>query len=415
MAGLSSIQLPSSVPTYRQPSGSLLDAIAAEGEGAKGCLRGTHRLFELEQTVARMTALMARCGMTRLADISGLDRIGVPVMMVSRPNAQPVSVSQGKGLTPAAAAASALVEAAELYHAEQALCPGLYASARRMEESGHVIVLEGLWRELRAPIDPYSSFAWTAAQDLRTGQTVWLPHDLVHADLTGNQAAGGGFVISSNGLAGGNSLTEAAIHALCEVIERDSTARWQALGRSERERSRVDPASITDVDCIMLLDRLERAGFDAGVWNATGRTGIPSFHAAILDRRNREGHPGAGDGCHLSPSIAVLRALTEAIQTRLTYIVGTRDDIDPEAYRLAERRDRRNRHEMLMADQARLDFRAFSDLSGATLAGDLALILDRLARTGRAAYAVDLSQPEIGLPVVRCIVPGMRLPSEGSR
>lgn len=415
MAGLSSVQLPSSVPRCGRPSGSLLDAIAAEGEGAKRCLRGTHRLFEAEQTVGRMTGLMAQCGMTRLADISGLDRIGVPVMMVSRPNAQSVSVSQGKGLTPAAAAASALVEAAELYHAEQALCPGLYASAQRMEESRHVIVLEGLWREARASIDPNSSFAWTAAQNLRTGQAAWLPHDLVHADLTGSQPAGGGFVVSSNGLAGGNSLTEAVIHSLCEVIERDSTARWQKLGRSLREPSRIDLVSIADADCAMLLDRLECADFDVGIWNTTGDTEIPSFHAAILDRRNREGHPGAGDGCHLSPSIAILRALTEAIQTRLTYIVGTRDDIDPEAYRPAQRRDRRNRHEMLMADQGRLDFRAFSDLSGSTLAGDLALILDRLSRTGRAAYAVDLSQPEIGLPVVRCIVPGMRLPSEASR
>jgi len=281
-----------------------------------------------------------------------------------------------------------------------------------MEDSGRTIAVEGLWNESDTQIDPYSSFAWTAAQDLQSGHLVWLPHDAIHADLAAGQPPGGGFVISSNGLAGGNSLTEAAIHGLCEVIERDSTAHWQALGRGSRESSRIDPVTITDPDCVALLERLEDSGFAVGLWSTTGVTGIASFHAAILDRRNRDGHPGAGDGCHLSPSIAILRALTEAAQTRLTYIAGTRDDLDPEEYRLAQRRDRRKRHEALLAGKASLDFRDFADLSGTTLAGDLATIIERLALAGRVAYAVDLSQPEIGLPVVRCVVPGLRLPSE---
>ncbi|MGH6891820.1 MAG: YcaO-like family protein [Dongiaceae bacterium] len=369
----------------------------------------------MEETVERMTSLMPSCGITRLADITGLDRIGVPVAMACRPNARSVSVSQGKGLTFVAAAASALVEAMELYHAEDVLTPVLYASAARMAESGQPMVLEGLSRETEASLDPHRSFAWTAAQDLRSGRHAWLPHDLIHADLTGAQPPGGGFIISSNGLAGGNSRTEAAIHGLCEVIERDSTARWQALDRSLREGTRLDPGTIIDPDCTMLLERLEGTGFETALWSTTGSTGIASFHAALLDRRDPDGHPGAGDGCHLSPGIALLRALTEAIQTRLTYIAGARDDLDPEDYRLDLRRDRRNRHEALLADRPVLDFRNFPDLSGATLAGDLAAILERLAIVGHTAYAVDLSQASIGLPVLRIVVPGLRLPAEARR
>ena len=339
-------------PNVERLAASLCEAIEAEGEGQKTCLRGTHRLVPVELTIERLSRRMRQCGITRLADITGLDRIGVPVAMTCRPNARSVSVSQGKGLTFAAAAASALVEAAELYHAEQVLAPVVHASVARMAECGRQSIVDGLWRQRDKPVDPHRSFAWTAAQDLRSGEIAWLPHDLVHADLTGEQPAGGGFVVSSNGLAGGNSLTEAAIHGLCEILERDATAHWQSLGRSVRERSRVDPATITDPDCISMIERLERAAFAVGLWSTTGFTGITSFHAAILDRRDRDGHPGAGDGCHLSPGIAALRALTEAIQTRLTYIAGTRDDLDPEAYRLTSRRDRRNRHEMLLADKA---------------------------------------------------------------
>lgn len=393
-------------------AGSLCDAIAAEGDGEKACLRGTHRILAVEQTVERIGPLTAQCGITRLADITGLDRIGVPVAMACRPNAKSVSVSQGKGLTFAAAAASALVEAMELHHAENLLIPVLHASPDSMQGSGRRYVLDGLWRHPGTPIDPHVSFAWSEAQDLLTGDVVWLPHDVVHADLTGRQPAGGGFGISSNGLAGGNCLMEAAIHGLCEVIERDSTARWQSLGRSIRERTRLDLHTIADPDCIMLVERLERADFQVGVWNATGPTGIPSFHAAILDRRSRDTHPGAGDGAHLSPGIALLRALTEAAQARLTYIAGTRDDIDPEEYRPDRRLDRRGRHEALFDDKPKASFADLADQSGATLARDLATILQQLSRLGHRAYAVDLRHGGSWLSVVRIVVPGMRLPSE---
>src|SRR5262245_14339336 len=94
MAAQSSLR--GSRPDCERATGSLCAAIAADGHGYKHCLRGTHRLLKVEQTVERLTALMPSCGMTRLADITGLDRIGVPVAMVARPNAQSVSVSQGK-------------------------------------------------------------------------------------------------------------------------------------------------------------------------------------------------------------------------------------------------------------------------------------------------------------------------------
>lgn len=385
---------------------TLVEAIAAEGPGYKRHLRGTHRMAEIDETFRRMSTSMPRWGISRLADITGLDRIGLPVAVAIRPNARSVSVSQGKGLDFAAAATSALVEAAELYHAEHMLRPLLHAGAERMIEAGHAIAGSEL------ADNPERSLPWVETEDLASGEACWVPHDLVHADLTGVQPSAGGIAISSNGLAGGNSLTEATIHALCEVIERDATARWQDLRRSERARTRLDTASIDEPDCIGILERLDHADFQVGIWNTTAETGVPSYHAAILDRRNENGHPGAGDGCHLSPTVALLRALTEAAQTRLTYIVGTRDDLDPDSFRLDQRRDRRSRHEALMADPPTSDFTDAEEFYGDSLASDLATLLDRLAALGHRALGIDLGRPETGLAVVRVVVPGMRTPSE---
>src|SRR5215213_5920588 len=81
--------------------------------------RGTHRAFSPAQTLARVRPLMARMGITRLGNITGLDRIDIPVAVAVRPNSRSVSVSQGKGLDREQAMASALMEACEGYHAEQ--------------------------------------------------------------------------------------------------------------------------------------------------------------------------------------------------------------------------------------------------------------------------------------------------------
>src|SRR5437660_11598458 len=81
--------------------------------------RGTHRSVEPAETLARVRPHMARMGITRLGNITGLDHIGIPVAVAVRPNSRSVSVSQGKGLDLPQAMASALMEASEGFHAEE--------------------------------------------------------------------------------------------------------------------------------------------------------------------------------------------------------------------------------------------------------------------------------------------------------
>jgi ribosomal protein S12 methylthiotransferase accessory factor len=84
-----------------------------QGPTRKAFKAGTHRHVGPEQTLARVRPFLGRMGITRVANVTGLARIGIPVVQAVRPNSRSLSVSQGKGLTLAAAKASALMEAGE--------------------------------------------------------------------------------------------------------------------------------------------------------------------------------------------------------------------------------------------------------------------------------------------------------------
>ena len=77
-------------------------------------------------------------GITRIANVTGLDTIGIPVVMVCRPNSRSVAVSQGKGLTLAAAKASGVMESVEGYHAEHIALPLKYSDYEELRYSHQV-------------------------------------------------------------------------------------------------------------------------------------------------------------------------------------------------------------------------------------------------------------------------------------
>src|SRR5713226_6016242 len=95
---------------------------------SKGYVGGSHRAVVPAETVNRLQPLLPAMGITRVANITGLDVIGIPVVMVCRPNSRALAVSQGKGLTLEGARASGIMESAESYHAERVSGPLLLTS-----------------------------------------------------------------------------------------------------------------------------------------------------------------------------------------------------------------------------------------------------------------------------------------------
>lgn len=378
--------------------------------GAKSFSSGTHRTAAPMETIARLRPLLADFGITRIANLTGLDRTGIPVVMVCRPNARSSAVFHGKGIDIAAAKASGIMEAIETWHAEHTELPLRLGSTANLGASLKLIDVEGLPRLPDSRYHRHLPMLWVEGWDLIGQERVWLPFETVHADGTQMDLPGAGcFAASTNGLASGNHPLEALSHALCEVIERDGTSLWNRAHDSLKDATRLDLATIADGDCRAVLDRLRRADLEVAAWEITSDIGVPAFLALAVSRSAPAGHVGRGSGCHPMREIALLRALTEAAQVRTTYIVGSREDIEHADYRPAtlERRARRVQA-LIQPVSATRDFAAAGRFAFATFAGEVAWILERMHSAGvRQVVAVDLSRPGYDVSVVRVVVPGL--------
>lgn len=392
------------------------------GRTAEPCLKqwseGTDRAVPLAQTRQRLTQLLPALGITRVANLTGLDRIGIPVVAAYRPASRSLSVAQGKGLSLLAAEISGIMESLELHHAERALLPLLFGSVRDIAERHPIVDLRALPRRSTSTFDVDLPLLWVTATELNTGQSALLPHELVHMDCrTPLPTGSGAFLMSSNGLASGNILEEATTHALCEVIERDANALWHVGNQQASSVRRLDLTTVDDPACRAVLELYAQANVLVAVWETTTDVRVPSFMATVLDEdpyQPRLMPPLAGSGCHPRKSIALLRALTEAAQARVTMISGARDDWSPHLFdeRVVAARWREERRSIDEVHPAR-DFTEIADHPHASFEADVQFCLDGLKGAGlNSVWVVNLTHPAIGVPVVRVVVPGLESMTE---
>lgn len=378
----------------------------------KGHVDGTHRTVKPAATLERLQAILRRIGITRVAVITRLDVVGIPVVSVCRPNARSLSVSQGKGVDLVAAKVSGIMEAVEAWHAEHVLLPLRLATYRELRAVVRVVDVEQLPRPSSSRFHPDLTILWIEGTDVFSGEKVWVPYESVHLDFRAPGPQGSGcFLATSTGLAAGNHLLEAVSHALCEVVERDAVALWSERTEFDRASRKVDLNTVTDPGCRQLLDAYRAARVGVGVWDLTTDLGLPVFLATIVGPCAESlGRLAAamGYGCHPDRAVALSRALTEAAQSRLTLIAGTRDDFLPGYYR--EGRDPK----AIATHVARLKrrpVRAFTDAvhaSRASIDEDVAHELDCLRAAGvQQAILVELTRSDMRIPVVRMVVPGL--------
>lgn len=388
---------------------------AVESDSHKGYTKGTHRTVSPAATIARVAPFMAEMGITRVANVTGLDRISVPVVMVVRPNSRSVAVSQGKGLDLEAAKASGLMESVESWHAERIAHPVKYGTHQALARDHRMVEIERLPEIRRSRFHAQKRLLWIEGVNLLDGQSLWLPYEMVHTDYTHPSAPGHGcFPASTNGLASGNHPLEATCHAICEVIERDATSVWHALPARRRAETRIKPDSIADPACRSVLERFEAAGLEIAIWDVTSDVGVPCFYCLLLEGAGSPGHLGAGAGCHPASEIALLRALTEAAQTRLTYVSGSRDDLSPTEFTDQGVNDKHQAARALIGNQdPQRAFDSSAAHGGDSFQEDLDWILGRLQAVGISeVLQVDLTRPDIGIPVIRVVIPGLEAPHD---
>jgi YcaO-like protein with predicted kinase domain len=379
--------------------------------GAKVFVDGTHRCARPDETLARIRPHFARTGLTRLADITGLDRIGVTTVISYRPNSRTLATSAGKGFTLEAALVSGAMEAIELWHAENLLLPKVHAPYDDLPNYGHVIALQDIPLAKRSLFRTSRREIWVPGWDLLGQREVYAPYFSVSMITHPRQwpYISRPFVVNSNGLASGNELLEAVCAALLEVIERDAVSCHEICER--RHGYHIPRVRLETVDqplVLDLLDRFRRAKIGVVLYDCTTDTDVPVYMATIYDEQNRHIGMAGGYGAHLDPEIAMVRALTEAAQSRLVWISGARDDLFRHDDRHCRMEDSAERIARLEAVPPTVDARARRPQTRGSFEEDVALLLDKLRGVGvEQVLLFDLTHEDLGIPVARVVVPGL--------
>ncbi|ANN17130.1 hypothetical protein SD37_16760 [Amycolatopsis orientalis] len=359
---------------------------------------GTHRACPPEQTWGRLLHLLPRFGITRIADVTGLDDLGIPTAVAVRPGAHTVSVSQGKGVSPTLAKISATMESIETWHAENRT-PS--AEVTDTPAGAGVPYAPETLPDCAAPgLLADQAQDWITARGALSGREAPVPRDYVDMGLSCQYRPSRLYSSTSNGLAAGNTRTEAVLHGLYELVERDTICELKNLPLDARRYLDLD--SVTDPDCARIIERCREAGSWLEVVHVPGRLGVATFVCYLWS----ESFPTvmAGSGTHLDPVVALLRAVTEAAQSRLTAITGTREDISPGVYASHRRID----EPVTPASAPREDFADVPDGGTDSLDKDLDHLCATVSPFCGEPLVVDLTDPLVGIDVVRVIAPGLR-------
>lgn len=392
------------------PARSQMSTDRRQDSDFKAYRHGTHRTVEPAITLQRARPHLRAMGITRIANITGLDRIGLPVVTVCRPNARSLAVSQGKGLDLDSAKASGVMESVEAYHAEHIDAPLRCGSLRDLGELLPLADVHALPRSAGNRLDDELRLFWIEGHNRMDGSTLWLPLETVSADYTLPLPPGHGcFAASTNGLASGNTLEEAVAHGICEVVERDAVALWKLQGERPRRATAVDLDTVDDPLCREALGYFERAAVQVKVWDATSDVGIATFCCLAYGENEDWADPEFGAGCHPTREIALLRALTEAAQARTTFIAGAREDLGSALYTEGARRRRRTYcHALAAAHENVRGFHEAPTLESDSLRVDVDWMLSRLRAVDiDQVIVVDLTREAFGLPVARVVIPGL--------
>jgi ribosomal protein S12 methylthiotransferase accessory factor len=405
-------------------------------------VNGTSRIKPAHETLEKVMPLVSRIGVTRLADITDMDVLRVPNYSAVLPGTEDyIWVYSGKGPTREHAKASAVMESIERYSSLPAGGPRKFTRSSYSELSKNHKVLhpEEIIEPVRFEYLDDMVMDWLPGHDLASGEQVMVPATIALFRYSPQPPAVNPFsYFHTNGLASGNVIEEAVCHALCEVIERDamSLAELRAsaipfhilrslvnslnsagfpVPNIKADKFVDDPGVFPDVDIDHvdfqpardLAEKFRQAGIPLTIKDITSEIGIPTFNASSVEWVSHDyGYLAEGHGTHPDARIALLRAITEVSQTRAANIQGARDDLRKIRYGESNTDDRRAWQ--FMPSRNRVEFSKIATFFNEDILDDIDLLLSRLKAAGlNRVIIVDLTNPEIKIPVVRAIVPGL--------
>lgn len=384
--------------------------------------RGVAHTICPADTLRQAVPLLTVAGVTRVGEVTHLDRIGIPNFIAVRPRDRGSAISyyNGKGCTRAQARAGAIMEAYERYSGEHYVEPVVCATYDEIRRRGQAVDP----REILVPtVQAYRDdliLEWVHGFDVIQREPTFVPLNSVVCPYipSGGEAL---YFSSTNGLAAGNTRLEALCQALCEVLERDAESVTlaavslrasieeviRAMGVEAPAKSAVIRHRLLSDDGMprrarCLLDRIRRSGLRVYVRDLTCSTRIPTIDCAIaesLPDGTQRVHGGLGT--HPDSRVALIRAVTEAAQSRVACIQGGREDLPEITYHMKSANPEEN-----YSNSDVVPFTSVASYQHDCIDDDIREILRAMQEDGlEQAVAVDMTQPELGVAVVRVVVP----------
>ena len=371
------------------------------------------RVMPPEETLKRVLPLLEKAGMDPIEDITDRDNLGIPVYSVYRKRTAKGTFGNynGKGATPEQAKASAVMEAMERYSAEQRESDEVaYGTLEQMRDSGMPYVEPAdliLPARVLGMVES-AEIAWTCCYDIMRGEEVWVPACAVFYPYypDGDLQL---FRYHTNGIASGNTIEEAILHAMFEVIERDAWSIAESFNRTNADVIVDDRDSVPG----KLLKNFEDAGVKIRLKDLTTDVGVTTIGASSDDIKTKDPEMlDIGVGTHLNPEIAAIRALTEVAQSRTTHKHGLKVNAE------LQKRTREMGYERVKEANAlwyhdskkEIELSSMKDESTEYVLDDIEIVLGKLMDAGFDRVIIaDLTRPEIDVPTVRAIIPGMEV------
>jgi ribosomal protein S12 methylthiotransferase accessory factor len=366
----------------------------------------THRSKTPDSTLQFIERIKETVGMMSFRNATEVDRIGIQVFTCDRirPDGSMTSHT-GKGVSPIQAQVSITMEAIERYCSEfreEYLTKLVRGSYNRIKANHNVLdpremVLSGL-----SDYDPDLEIHWTWGTDLSKGEEILVPACAVFHPFHEDKA----LIINThtNGIAAGNTIEEAVIHGLAEVVERDA---WSIAQYTQYFHDAIFIEDDRENDFIIgIFKKFEDAGIEIVAKDLTTDVGIPVVAAFSRDLEYQTMETIDGLGAHLDPKVATVRALLEIATTRALFIqkYGLEGMCDTAPLYLRDGEDENFRFYAY-------NQKGIKELEvgySADIYDDIQSMLAKLRARGLArVIAVDLTRSDVDIPTVRMIVPGM--------
>ena len=377
--------------------------------------KGTHRVIAPRETIEINQDKLKKAGITRIADITDLDRIGLPIYTAIRPTAEEgaISIYGGKGISKDHAKASAMMEGFERYSAErQDSDETIIATPNEIGRYGDYIDPKSLNLPKNFEKKDISdiNLEWSKSKDIISGNEYYIPTNAIFHPYASDSNAESLFKSNTNGLASGNILDEAILHGMLEVIERDA---WSIFELTHKNYAQIDIESIESELILDIINKFESEGIKIKLMDFTADIKIPTIAASADDTITKDaGLLTLGMGTHLDPEVAILRALTEVAQSRATQINGAREDtVRADFAREAgyERMKRINKY-YFKDEEEKICLSDIENKSTSSITKDIEIVKNELiANDIEKILYVDLTRPEIDVSVVRVVIPEMEV------